>query len=115
MSSTHVYAVLFVVLGCILAWAFGRLWFSRMTPSQRAALAAATLRHYTSRAAGQAIDQGDGTVTLQPRPGLLGAVADVAHQNWPASDRPGVRCTSTPVSAPTPSGSTTTTPMTWSC
>ena len=82
MSSTHVYTVLFVVLGCILAWAFGRLWFSRMTPSHRVALAATTLRHYTSHAAGQAIDQGDGTVKLRPRPGLLGAVADLAHQNW---------------------------------
>ena len=58
MSSADVPVVVVAVAVSTLAWILGRLWLSRMTPSHRAALAATTLRHYTSRAAGQAIDQG---------------------------------------------------------
>lgn len=90
MSSADIPVGVVAVGLCVLVWAFGRLWFSRMAPSHRAALGGTTLRHYTSGAVGQAIDQGDGTVKLVPRPGLLGAVADLAHQNW-AGIRPSRR------------------------
>jgi hypothetical protein len=90
MRSADLFVVVVAIAVCILAWVFGRLWFSRMAPSHRAMLGATTLRHYTSHAAGRSIDQGDDTVKLVPRPGLLGAVADLAHQNW-AGIRPSRR------------------------
>lgn len=67
---------------CLLPFALNCLWYGRMAPSHRIALPGTTLRHYTTRTAGQAIDQTDGTVALTPRPGVWGAVTEIAHQNW---------------------------------
>ena len=83
MTPFDVSMVVIVAAGmCVLAWLLSRLWFSRMVPSHRAALRTTTLRHYTTSTAGQAIDQGNGTVKLEPRRGLRGAVNELVHQNW---------------------------------